>query len=260
MARLIISITALLLLIGCSTKPSPNPKDEIVVFAASSLTNSFMELAAEFEASQPDVEVVLNFASSSQLATQLIEGAQADIFASANQIQMKNVVAAGLIDTSPVNFTANQLTMLVPADNPKQITGLNDLAKPGLTLILASPTTPVRVYSDQVIHNFAGKDFTAAVYANIASEEANVRQVVTKIALGEGDAGIVYASDLTPDIAGHVTSISIPPENNLIAEYPIGLLTASQNPHLAQAFINFCLSDRGQKILSKWGFSSTLEE
>lgn len=259
MSRLFISMIALLVLIGCSSKPSPNPENELVVFAASSLTNAFMELASEFEIGRPDVEVVLNFASSSQLATQMMEGAQADIFASANQIQMKNVVDAGLID-SFLNFTANQLTLIVPADNPKQINGLADLAKPGLTLILATPSTPIRVYSDQIIRNFAGEEFAQSVYGNLVSEESNVRQVVTKIALGEGDVGIVYTSDLTPDIAEHVTSIPIPPENNLIAEYPIGVLTDSDNPVLAQAFIDFILSTRGQEILTNWGFSLELEE
>jgi molybdate transport system substrate-binding protein len=250
---------ALLVLISCSSQPSPNPENELVVFAASSLTNAFMELASEFEIDRPDVEVVLNFASSSQLATQMIEGARADIFASANQIQMKNVVDAELIDSS-LNFTANQLTLIVPADNPKQINGLVDLAKPGLTLILATPSTPIRVYSDQIIRNFAGEDFAQSVYGNLVSEESNVRQVVTKIALGEGDVGIVYTSDLTPDIAEHVTSIPIPPENNLVSEYPIGVLTDSDNPVLAQAFIDFILSTRGQEILTNWGFSSELEE
>ena len=243
-----------LFLIGCTTTNSHQTNSEIIIFAASSLTNVFMELADEFETRHPDTEVVLNFASSSQLAAQITEGAQADIFASANQIQMGNIVDAGLLQGQPQIFAHNGLAILVPMENPAQINSLADLANPKLTLILAAPATPIRTYSDQVIQNYANEAYTQAVYANLASEEANVRQVVTKIALGEGDVGLAYTSDLTPDIREYVASIPIPPENNITAKYPIAILNSSHNSELANLFVSFVLSDAGQEILSAWGF------
>ncbi|HKJ26688.1 MAG TPA: molybdate ABC transporter substrate-binding protein [Anaerolineales bacterium] len=253
--RKIILLTLLLaLLTGCILNPSKPEETQLIIFAASSLTNAFMDLADAFEAQYQEVNVVLNFASSAQLAAQLIEGAQTDIYASANQTQMQNVVDAGLVVGRPDIFVSNQLTLLVPKDNPAGIARLADLANPSVTLILASPSTPIRVYSDQIIQNYADAAFAEAVYRNLASEEANVRQVVTKISLGEGDAGIVYTSDLTPDIAEHVTSIPIPQENNVVASYPIGLLTQGNNPILARDFLLFTLSNEGQAILTNWGF------
>lgn len=254
MRKLTALLAALILLASCKINHTSQPKTELVIFAASSLTNAFDEMTAKFEAQHPDVKVVLNFASSSQLAAQLLEGAQADIFASANPIQMQNVVDAGLLEGQPVTFAKNQLVLLVPKENPAQISGLADLANPGISLILASPSTPVRVYSDQVIQNYSDAAFAASVYQNLASEEANVRQVVTKIALGEGDVGIVYASDLTPDISELVLSIPIPPEINVPADYPIAQLGTSTNPELAKTFIQFVLSAQGQEILGSWGF------
>jgi molybdate transport system substrate-binding protein len=242
------------LIAGCSSADTGQTKNQIIIYAASSLTNAFMDLANQFETQQDDVEVVLNFASSSQLAAQLIEGGQADLYASANQIQMKNVVDAGLVEGNPKIFTKNQLILLVPKENPARIRELSDLANPDISLILASPATPIRGYSDQIIQKYADADFSKAVYENLVSEEANVRQVVTKITLGEGDVGIVYTSDLTPDIAEHTNSVSIPPKINVVADYPIAQLINSKNPALAQTFIEFILNPDGQKILEKWGF------
>ena len=255
--RKFLSIIGLFLsLTACTNQVSNSTNSDLVVFAASSLTNAYMELADRFEAQNPDVTVSLNFASSSQLAAQIIEGAQADIFASANQTQMEKLVDAGLVTGQPQTFAANQLTLLVPKDNSAHIQSLADLANPGITLILAAPATPIRVYSDDIIQNYNGEEYAEAVYANLASEEANVRQVVTKIALGEGDAGFAYTSDLTPDIAEYVLNIPIPTEYNLIANYPIVIMNNSQNQDTAAQFIAFTLSAEGQAILTKWGFIS----
>lgn len=267
MSKVLTSLGVTILITACGLQTNPPTNGELVVFAASSLTNVFMELANEFEAQYPGTNVSLNFASSSQLAAQIMEGAQADIFASANQIQMTNIADASLTKGQPIIFAGNQLTVLVPKDNPANIQSLADLANPDITLILAAPATPIRVYSDQIIQQYARRQYTGqqyadAVYANLASEESNVRQVVTKIALGEGDAGFAYLSDLTPDIADYVLSIPIPPEDNITAEYPIATLSSSQNPNTAALFITFVLSPEGQAICSKWGFlpADTLTE
>lgn len=248
----IISSFALvaLLLAACA----PAQQGEVVVFAASSLTDAFNEIATEFAADHPGVTVLPNFASSSDLATQLAEGAPADVFASANNTQMTVAADAGRIATEPVTFLTNRLAIIVPADNPAGIESPADLANQGVSLILAAPGVPVRDYSDQSIALLGDADYQAAVYANLVSEEPNVRQVASKIALGEADAGIVYTSDVTPDIADQVLIIEIPVEQNVLASYPIAVVEGAPSGSLAQQFVDFVLGAEGQAILAKWGF------
>jgi molybdate transport system substrate-binding protein len=226
------------------------------VFAASSLTDAFTEIGQKFEATNRGVRVLLNFASSSQLAAQLVENVDADVFASANEKQMQVVVDSGRITTTPSIFTTNRLTIIVPSDNPAGIQSPADLANPGIALVLAAPEVPVRGYSDQVIAMLGDETYQAAVYANLISEEANVRQVVAKVALGEADAGMVYTSDITPDVADKLLVISIPQEFNVVAQYPIAVLD-SGNVELAQRFINYVLNDEGQAVMKTWGFGLT---
>lgn len=229
---------------------------ELTVFAASSLTDAFEELAQAFEAQHAGVEVLLNFASSSQLAAQLREGAEADVYAPANQAQMQVVVDAGRVEAgTEAPFVSNRLTIVVPADNPADIGALEELAKPGVQLILAVEGVPVREYTDDVVSTM-GAAFQEQFYGNVVSEEDNVRQVAAKVALGEADAGIVYTSDVTPDIAGRVRQIAIPEEQNVVATYPIAPLADAAHPDLAQRFIDFTLGEEGQEILSRWGFGA----
>jgi molybdate transport system substrate-binding protein len=244
------SAIAVLLLAACASAQ----QGEIVVFAASSLTDAFNEIAVEFAADHPGVQVLLNYASSSDLATQLAEGALADVFASANNTQMTVAADAGRLASEPVTFLTNRLAIIVPADNPAGIESPADLANEGVTLILAAPGVPVRVYSDQGIALLGDADYQAAVYANLVSEELNVRQVASKIALGEADAGMVYTSDVTPDIADQVLVIDIPDEQNALASYPIAVVEGAPSGSLAQQFIDFVLGAEGQAILAKWGF------
>jgi molybdate transport system substrate-binding protein len=228
---------------------------ELTIFAAASLTDAFNELADTFVAQNPDVTITLNFAGSTQLVAQLREGGTADLFASANQAQMDTAVAAGLIATNTTTtFASNQLTIIVPADNPAALTALEDLSRPGISLILAVPGVPVRQYTDEIMATL-DPDFQAGFYNNLVSEEANVRQVAAKIALGEADAGIVYTSDVTPDLAHRVRQIVIPPAQNVVATYPIAPLLTAPQPDLAQRFITFTLSQEGQAILARWGFN-----
>ncbi len=148
---------------------------------------------------------------------------------------------------------------MLPADNPAHIQSLDDLAKPGLLLVLAAPGVPVRDYTDAMLETMAadpmyGEDYREAVLANVVSEEDNVRQVAAKVALGEADAGIVYLSDITRDINETVTQLPIPDAFNTIATYPIGITTDSASPELAQAFVDYVLSDSGQAVLLGWNF------
>lgn len=237
-----------------SVSEVPVVTTELVVMAASSLTDAFNEIADVFEAAHPGVEVLPNYASSSSLATQLVEGAPADVFASANNTQMGVVAEAQRLQGEATTFLTNRLTIIVPADNPAGIASYADLAKAGLALILAAPDVPVREYSNQAIALMGDAAWQAAVFANLVSEEPNVRQVATKISLGEGDAGIVYTSDVTPDIAGSVLQIPIPDEMNVIASYPIAVVEGAPAGDVAQAFVDFVLGAEGQAILAKWGF------
>ncbi len=233
----------------------------LTVFAASSLTDAFGEIATAFEAAHPDATVVFNFGGSSTLATQLSEGAPADVFASANTKQMGVAQEAGRIAGKVRTFAKNRLVVIVPSDNPAGIQTLHDLAKPGVLLVVAAPGVPVRDYTDTMLKQLAaapgyGDAYSQAVTANIVSEEENVRQVVAKVSLGEADAGIVYRSDVTPDVADRLVQIAVPDAYNTIATYPIALTNDTAQPELAQAFVDYVLSDAGQDTLVHWGFIS----
>ncbi|MDJ0754935.1 MAG: molybdate ABC transporter substrate-binding protein [Ardenticatenaceae bacterium] len=244
----------LLLLTGCNRGNRADNQRELTVFAAASLTDAFLALAESFEAQNPDVQIILNFAGSSQLAAQLREGAPADLFASANPAQMQAVIAAGQVEPgSETEFATNQLTLVVPQDNPAEIAAFEDLARPNVGLILAVEGVPIRQYTDQILASMPG-EFQDSFYANLLSEEDNVRQVLAKIALGEADAGIVYTSDITPDLDQEVREIAIPTGQNVVAAYSIAPLADTADSELSQRFINFVLSPAGQDILMSWGF------
>jgi molybdate transport system substrate-binding protein len=252
--RSFLGIMVILGLVACAPQAASGDQ-QLTVFAASSLTEAFEELAAAFEAEHPGTEVLLNYGASSTLATQLVEGAPADVFASANQAQMQLVKDARLLPGEPFAFATNRLIIILPADNPAAIQTPADLAQPGLKLVLAAPGVPVREYSDLVIANLGDADYQAAVYANLVSEEENVRIVVAKVALGEADAGIVYASDVSP-VATDLLQIAIPEDATVVAAYPIAALANAPHPALAEAFVDFVLSVEGQAILQSWGFGS----
>lgn len=254
--RNLVGALLVLMLAACSPKAAGEPSQDLTVFAASSLTDAYQELAAAFEAQNPSVVVLLNFGGSSTLSTQILEGAPADVFASANQAQMQLIAEAGLLAAPAPDFASNRLTIIVPADNPAGLQSATDLAQPGMALVLAAPGVPVREYSDQAIAQLGDAEFQAAVYANLVSEEENVRIVVTKVALGEADAGIVYTSDVTPAVAGDLQQIAIPDEANVIAAYPIAVLAETGNPDLAHTFLDFVLSAAGQVILQSWGLGA----
>jgi molybdate transport system substrate-binding protein len=228
--------------------------------AAASLTGAFNELGAQFEAANPGVTVQINFSGSQQLAQQISQGAPADVFASANQKQMDAAVEAGRVgkDTSRV-FVTNKLVLIYPKSNPASLQGLGDLSKPGLKLVFAAKEVPAGQYSLDFLDKTAGEgnfgaDYKEKVLANVVSYESNVKAVLTKVAIGEADAGIVYSSDVTGADAEKVGQLAIPDALNIIAAYPIATIQDSPNKELAQKFVDLVLSDEGQSVLSKYGF------
>ncbi|HWQ45959.1 MAG TPA: molybdate ABC transporter substrate-binding protein [Longilinea sp.] len=230
----------------------------LTVFAAASLTDAFTEIGTAFQAQYPNVTISFNFAGSQALASQIVEGAPVDVFASANNSQMQVVVDAGLIpaDTATA-FVHNSLVIVTPADNPAGIDELADLAQPGLTLVFAADTVPAGKYTIDLLTNAnatLGETFSASVLANVVSYEDNVRSVLSKVELGEADAGVVYLSDSVTSTSIQV--IEIPDDMNVIATYPIATVSASANADYAQAFVDFIYSTEAQEILTRYGFIS----
>lgn len=257
---LALLLVALLMLPSLTASPAhAQDKTTLTVFAAASLTDAFTAIGAAFEQQHADVEVVFQFAGSSDLAAQLVEGAPADVFASANLRQMNVARDGGRMDGTPRTFAKNRLVVIVPRDNPANLRSVRDLAKEGVLLVVAAQGVPVRDYTNTMIDQLAavyGDDFRDDVFANVVSEEENVRGVAAKVAFGEADAGVIYVSDVTPDIADEVRMIAVPDAYNTLATYPIAAVTESQHPDLAQAFIDYVLSDAGQDTLVAWGFTS----
>jgi molybdate transport system substrate-binding protein len=248
-------------LISCAAPPpqAPSPKT-LTVFAAASLKDAFTEVGKQFEAANTGVKVTFNFGGSQQLAQQLAQGAPADVFASANKKQLDVVVEAGrIVSGTARTFARNRLVVVLPKDNPAKLETLQDLARPDLKLVLAAKEVPVGQYAldflDKAIKDPAfGQGFKKATLANVKSYEDNVKAVLTKVALGEADAGIVYASDITPDTRDKVTTIAIPNTLNTLAAYPIAMIKDAKQADLAQKFVAYVLSDAGQKILIANGF------
>ncbi len=232
---------------------------EIIIFAASSLTDSFSALAEQFE-QEYNVQITLNFAGSSTLAAQLLQGAPVDVFASANPQQMQSIIDDNLIDENAVTiFAENELIIIVPSDNPANIESAQDLATDNVKLVLAAPSVPIREYSNQLLESLIpiyGNGYVDDVFDNLVSEESNVRQIAARVTLGEADAGIVYRTDVTPDIAEDVLVINVPKGTSPRANYLIAPLSESENLETARLFIEFVLSESGQSILSEWGFCS----
>jgi molybdate transport system substrate-binding protein len=244
-----------------SEEPSyPNQK-QLTIYAAASLTEAFQQLGQQFEAAQPNIEVVISFAGSQQIAQQLSQGAPGDLFASANEKQMINVINSGrVIEGSDQEFVHNKLVLILPSDNPGGINGFGDLSRSGLDLILADQSVPVGAYAQEMLQRADqdprfGTDFKLSVLRNVVSYEENVRAVLTKIVLGEADAGIVYASDAAGAPGTDLQVIPIPDEINIIASYFIAPIADSPNDQLAQDFISLVLSPQGQEILSDYGFA-----
>lgn len=220
---------------------------DITVFAAASLTDAFDEVGAAFGEANPDVNVEFNYGPSSGLREQILEGAPADVFASANTSNMDQVVEGGAAE-SPEEFVTNRLQIAVPSGNPGGVDGLDDFADPDLLIGLCAEDVPCGEFGREALAN-------AGVTPEVDTNEADVRALLTKVESGDLDAGIVYITDVLA--AGDaVEGVDIPEEDNVAATYPIASLTDAGNAEVAEAFVEFVLSEDGQEILASYGFGS----
>jgi molybdate transport system substrate-binding protein len=253
-ARVVALVGVLVLGLARVTLAQPN---EITVYAASSLTDAFTEIGQAFTA-RTGKRVRFQFAGSQILKTQLENGAPADVFASANAAQYDPLVKAGLLEAGAV-FARNRLVVIAPKRGLGNVKTIRDLGKPGLKLVIADRSVPVGALTRTFLETASkaagyGADFSDRVLKNVVSEESNVRQVALKVSLGEADAGVVYTTDVTPNLAGSVIQLAIPPRLNQIGAYPIGVRQGGPNLEGARSFVAFVRSGDGQRILAKWGF------
>lgn len=219
----------------------------LVIYAAASLSGAFDVLTTEFEQMNPNVDVAPPvYDGSSSLVTQILEGAQVDVFASADMANMDTLVDEGMAADDPEIFATNQITVAVPADNPAGITSIDDLADPGVSVVLCAPEVPCGVAASKVLE-------AAGVAVTPVSSEQSVSAVAAKVASGEADAGMVYVTDVQAS-DGELEAISTPVDSELLNRYPIAVVKDAPNAAAAEAFIQFVLSDRGQEILAEFGF------
>jgi molybdate transport system substrate-binding protein len=263
--RTIIGLSCLLLvLVGCaddgvgpdgfkdgSNDGSVPPPVELTVFAASSLTEGFTELAADFEALHPGVTVTFNFGPSDGLAAQIGSEGGADVFASASQTWMDDAAATTGV-RGRIDFVANELVVITPPDDPAGIATVEDLASDGVQVVLAAEGVPVGEYARELLTN-AG--IQRAVLANVVTNAEDDAAVVATISSGEADAGIVYVSDVTAEVVPDVRTVSIPECVNVIANYPIAVVRDAEDADLAQAWVDFVTTGPGQsRLVREFGF------
>lgn len=246
---------------GVVAPPAEGATTELTVFAAASLADAYRQIGRNFEQANPGVRVVFNFAGSQQLAAQLGQGAPADVFASANMAQMTAAVNAGRVARdSSETFVLNRLVVVASPSSRAPLTRLQDLARPGLKLVFATQQVPVGQYTLDFIDKAAadpafGGSFRESVLKNVVSYEDNVRAVLSKVSLGEGDAGVVYASDVVGSPRTPVERMEIPHSLNVIASYPIATVSDSRQAALAQQFVDYMFAGDTQLILTQHGFT-----
>ena len=244
----VLSLLSVAVLSACGVieTPSASLSGTASVFAAASLTDSFKALGTAFQNAHSGTTVQFNFSGSPTLVTQIEQGASADVFASADTTTMDKLNADGFIVGTPHLFAHNKLEIVVAPGNPKSITGLADLAKSDVIYITAAPTVPAGKYALQILAS-------AGVKVTPRSLETDVKSVVSKIELGEADAGIVYVTDVKA-AGSKVTGVPIPDSVNVIASYPIVAVKGSKNANVANAFVAYVLSADGQATLQSFGF------
>lgn len=233
---------------AASAKTPAELSGTLSVFAAASLKTTFTELAAQFEAAHPEVRVSLSFDGSSTLVTQIIQGAPADVFASADTANMTKLSDAGLTAGSPVDFASNVLTLVVPPGNPADISSFADAAKAGVKLVVCAPQVPCGAASQS-------DAASAGLILHPVSEELSVTSVLGKVTSGEADAGLVYATDART-AGDKVVDIPLDLPKPTVNNYPITAVESAKNPALAQAFISLATSAEGQKVLGDAGFGT----
>jgi molybdate transport system substrate-binding protein len=251
MKRLCLVVAGFLFVAGCSSPTTEGPQQQttdLTVFAASSLTAAFTQLGTDFERIHTGVKVVFNFGSSTDLANQISSEGTADVFASASSSAMDTVAAEpGLSDRA--DFATNHLVIITPPDNPAHVVSLDSLTSP-MALVVGAEGVPVGDYTRQMLD---AQGLEHAVLTNVVSNEPDDASIVAKVESGDADAGIVYTSDI-PIIVGKVHIIEIPPRINITATYPIAVVSGSENPADAHAFVQFVLGNHGQVVLDSHGF------
>jgi len=251
---MLASAAAAFALVACGGGSAPQPAagqapkltGTLTVLAAASLTEAFTKIGDQLHAKNPDLDVKFSFAGSPTLVTQVQQGAPADILATADQTNMAKVTGASLNSGAPSVFAHNKLTIAVESGNPKKINGVSDLANPAIKVAVCAPGVPCGTYSTSTFSK-------AGVTVKPVTQEQDVKSVLTKVGLGEVDAGIVYVTDVK-SAAGKVDGVTIPDAQNTIAEYPITELKSEQNATAAKAFLDYVLGKDGQKVLADYGF------
>ncbi|WP_454791782.1 molybdate ABC transporter substrate-binding protein [Mycolicibacterium lutetiense] len=251
-ALALTAVAATALIGGCTSTekaepPSNTEGGSITVFAAASLKSAFTEIGEQFKTDNPGASVEFSFAGSSDLVTQLTQGAGADVFASADTRNMDKAVAADLVEGAPVNFATNTLTIAVAPGNPKGIKVFADLAKPGTSVVVCAPPVPCGGATEKV-------EKAAGVTLSPVSEETSVTDVLGKVTSGQADAGLVYVTDAA-GAGGKVSSVTFPEAAQAVNTYPIAVLKQSKQAHLAHRFVDLVNGEAGQKALAKAGFA-----
>jgi len=252
--RLLVALLAVLVLAGCGSGGNTNSSattgtsgGTLTVFAAASLKKTFTDIGEEFKTDNPGWTVDFNFAGSSDLVTQLTQGAKADVFASADTKNMDKLGKAGLLSGDPVNFAANTLVIVTSPGNPKGITSFADLAKPGLDVVVCAPQVPCGSATDKV-------EQAMKVTLNPVSEESSVTDVLTKVTSGQADAGVVYVTDGI-GAGDKVATVEFPESSVAINTYPIAVLKTAADAEAAKKFVALVTGEAGQEILDKAGFA-----
>jgi molybdate transport system substrate-binding protein len=247
-------LLATLLFAACSSSSTnantggSTTSTELTVFAASSLTVAFDQIGSEFENTNPGTTVTFNYGSSTDLATQIGSEGTADVFASASGTAMDTVGEdPGAEDR--IDFATNKLVIITPTDDPAQISALDDLGKPGVQVVFGAEGVPVGDYSRQMLDQ---DGLTKQVMPNVVSNEQDDASVVAKVKSGEADAGIVYTSDIASN--SDVRGVTIPAKENVIATYPIAVVTGSSNAELASSFVTYVTGSQGEATLHQYGF------
>lgn len=230
---------------------------ELTVYGAASLSGVLDEVAEAYEAAEPGTGLTLSTGSSAALATQIEQGAPADVFLSADSASPQRLVGTGLADGAPLTFATNRLAIIVPAGDPAGIQSPADLARPGVRIIAAGPAVPISTYAAQLVESLAGEPgypagFSATYAANVVSREDDVKAVVAKVALGEGDAAIVYATDARA--TSGIATVELPDSANVLARYDGVIVKGTVNASAARAFLDWLVGPDGQAILHRSGF------
>ena len=241
-----VLLVALVSACGSSEKPAAQ-NTKIIVFAAASLKQTFTAIGDQFKTENPGSSVEFSFAGSSDLVTQLTQGAPADVFASADTKNMDKAAQAGLLAGDPVNFASNTLTIAVAPGNPKKIASFKDLTQQGLNVVVCAPQVPCGSATQKV-------EEATGVTLNPVSEESSVSDVLNKVTTGQADAGIVYVTDAI-GAGDKVAAVAFPEAAGAVNTYPIAVLKGSKNQELARKFVDLVTGEVGQKVLNAAGFA-----